>query len=80
MQTTTSETFGIDVELPYSNRDIANGTNATIQIAVTKEQLMALGVSLGEASTDGRYFAELSLGADGFPRAIHIPIPLRTVN
>lgn len=79
MQTNANENAGINLELPYSNPDIANGTGTTIQIALSKEQLMALGVSLGEASADGRYLAELALGDDGFPRAIHIHVPLRTI-
>ena len=67
------------VDLPYSNSDIANGTSVTIRVAMSRSELMGLGFPVSEAVQDRRVVAELSLGDDGLPRAISLPLPLEFV-
>jgi hypothetical protein len=68
------------VELSYSNRDIANGTSAIISVQVSGEELIALGVPIGDAANDRKYLADVTLGDDGLPRSIQIPLPLRSLD
>ena len=68
------------VELPYSNRDIANGTDTTVRVGVSREELTALGFPLGDVTGNGKYLAEVALGDDGLPRSIRIPLPLRSLD
>ena len=75
-----SESTSFNRELPYSNPDIANGTHATIRVAVSREELVALGFPFNEAAADGKYLAEIVLGDDGLPRSIRVPLPLRSFN
>jgi hypothetical protein len=75
-----SESASFNLELPYSNREIANGTNATIRVAVSRQELEALGFPFGGATGDGKYLAEIALGDDGLPRSIRVPLPLKSLN
>jgi hypothetical protein len=69
-----------DVNLPYSNPAIANGTGTIVRIIISREELQAIGLSPGDAATgQNRYLADLALGDDGLPRSIHVPLPLRAV-
>lgn len=67
------------VDLPYSNPDIANGTDTTVRVGVSREELAALGFPLDDVTGDGKYLAEVALGDDGLPRSIRIPLPLRSL-
>ena len=69
----------LTVQLPYSNVAIANGTSVTIQVAMSRSELLALGFPMSPALQDRRVVAELSLGDDGLPRAISLPLPLQFV-
>jgi hypothetical protein len=65
--------------LPYSNRDVANGTNSTIRVSMSQSELLSLGFPLTETLHDRRVNAELTLGDDGLPRAISVPLPLELI-
>jgi hypothetical protein len=65
--------------LPYSNRDVANGTNSTIRVSMSQSELLSLGFPLTETLHDRRVTAELTLGDDGLPRAISVPLPLELI-
>lgn len=71
---------GIDLELPYSDRAISNGTRTTIRVAISREELTALGIPTASGTGEGRYIADIALGDDGLPRSIHVPLPLRNIN
>jgi len=75
-----SEPASFNIELPYSNRVIANGTNTTISVAVSRDELVALGFPLGDTTGGGKFLAEIALGDDGLPRSIRVPLPLRSLN
>lgn len=77
----TAQTEGerLTVRLPYSNVAIANGTSVTVRVAMSPSELLALGFPMSPTLQDGRVVAELSLGDDGLPRAISLPLPLEFV-
>lgn len=68
-----------NLELPYSNREIANGTGTTIRVAVSREELAALGTPFPDAAGGSKFLAEINLGDDGLPRSIRVPLPLRSL-
>lgn len=65
--------------LPYSNDSVDTGTGATIQVSVSQSELLSLGFPLNATLHDRRVVAELTLGGDGLPRAISLPLPLRLI-
>jgi hypothetical protein len=67
------------VRLPYSNSAIDTGTDATIQVSISQAELVSLGFPMNETLHDRRVVAELTLGDDGLPRAISVPLPLELV-
>ena len=67
------------VRLPYSDSDIATGTSATIQVSMSQAQLVSLGFPLSESLQNRRLIANLTLGDDGLPRAISLPLPLEVI-
>jgi anti-sigma factor RsiW len=67
------------ITLPYSNRSVETGTNATIQVSMSQSELLSLGFPLNATLDDRRVVAELTLGDDGLPRAISIPLPLQLI-
>ncbi len=67
------------VHLPYSDNSIAEGTSTTIQVAMSQSELVSLGFPLAEPLENQRVIAELTLGDDGLPRAITLPLPLEVV-
>jgi hypothetical protein len=67
------------MRLPYSNNAIANGTDATIQVSMSQSELLSLGFPINATVQDRRIVAELTLGDDGLPRAISLPLPLEVV-
>lgn len=63
------------IPLPYSDGAVATGTEVTVPVFLSQDELMSLGVPMSPAIHDRRYLAELLLGDDGLPRAISIPLP-----
>jgi hypothetical protein len=67
------------LRLPYSNSAIETGTGATIRVSMSQSELLSLGFPLNTTVRDRRVVAELTLGDDGLPRAISVPLPLEVV-
>jgi hypothetical protein len=67
------------IQLPYSNSSVDTGTGATIQVSMSQSELLSLGFPLNAMLQDGRVVAELTLGDDGLPRAISLPLPLELI-
>ena len=67
------------VWLPYSNGSVDTGTGATIQVSMSQSELLSLGFPLNATLHDRQVVAELTLGGDGLPRAISLPLPLRLI-
>jgi hypothetical protein len=64
------------VRLPYSNSAIDTGTDATIRVSMSEAELVSLGFPMNATLRDRRVVAELTLGDDGLPRSISVPLPL----
>jgi hypothetical protein len=64
------------VRLPYSNSAIDNGTDATIRVSMSQTELVSLGFPMNATLQDRRVVAEITLGDDGLPRSISVPLPL----
>lgn len=67
------------MRLPYSNSAIETGTGTTIRVSMTQSELLSLGFPINETVQDRRIVAELTLGDDGLPRAISLPLPLEVM-
>lgn len=67
------------MRLPYSNSEIDIGTDATIRISISQLDLLSLGFPVSATLQDRRVVAELTLGDDGLPRAISLPLPLEVL-
>jgi hypothetical protein len=67
------------MRLPYSNSAIETGTDTTIQITMSQSELVSLGFPINATAQDRRIVAELTLGDDGLPRAISLPLPLEVM-
>lgn len=67
------------LQLPYSNNNVSTGTDATIRVLMSQSELMSLGFPLNATPQDRRIVAELTLGDDGLPRAISLPLPLEVM-
>jgi hypothetical protein len=67
------------VRLPYSNSAIDTGTDATIRVSMSQTDLVSLGFPMNAMLHDRRVLAELTLGDDGLPRSISVPLPLQMV-
>jgi hypothetical protein len=67
------------LRLPYSNSAIETGTDATIRVSVSQSELLSLGFPINTTAQDHRIVAELTLGDDGLPRAISVPLPLEVM-
>jgi hypothetical protein len=63
------------VRLPYSNSAIRTGTGATIQVSISQSELLSLGFPVNATVNDRRVVADVTLGDDGLPRAISLPLP-----
>lgn len=64
------------MRLPYSNNAIQTGTGATIRVSMSQSELLSLGFPINATVPDRRVMAELTLGDDGLPREISVPLPL----
>jgi hypothetical protein len=67
------------LRLPYSNSAIETGTNTTIRVSMPQSELLLLGFPINTTAQDRRILAELTLGDDGLPRAISVPLPLEVM-
>jgi hypothetical protein len=67
------------MQLPYSNSAIETGTNTTIQVSMSQSELLSLGFPVNTTVRDRRIVAQLTLGDDGLPRAISVPLPLQVM-
>lgn len=67
------------MRLPYSNNAIQTGTDATIRVSMSQSELLSLGFPINATVPDSRIMAELTLGDDGLPRAISVPLPLEVM-
>ncbi|HEX3435384.1 MAG TPA: hypothetical protein VHT24_01345 [Pseudacidobacterium sp.] len=67
------------IRLPYSNSDVVTGTDATIQVLMSQSELSSLGFPVNASLHDRRVVTELTLGDDGLPRAVSLPLPLEVV-
>jgi hypothetical protein len=67
------------IRLPYSNSAIETGTDTTIRVSMSQSELLALGFPINTTAQDRRIVAELTLGDDGLPRAISVPLPLEVM-
>lgn len=65
--------------LPYSNGAIDTGTGTTIRVAVSQSELVSMGFPINATIPDRRVVAELTLGDDGLPRALSLPLPLEVM-
>ena len=69
----------LTVPLPYSNPDISTGTSTVVRVAMPQMQLAALGLPLSAVAADSRVVADVTLGDDGLPKSISLPLPLQVV-
>jgi hypothetical protein len=78
---TTPSTGGqqMAIRLPYSNSAIQNGTDTVIRISMSQSELFSLGFPISATAQDRRVVADLTLGDDGLPRAISLPLPLEVI-
>lgn len=67
------------MRLPYSNNAIQTGTDTTIRVSMSQSELLSLGFPINATVPDSRIVAELTLGDDGLPRAISVPLPLEVL-
>ena len=67
------------MQLPYSNSAIETGTDTTIRVSMSQSELLSLGFPINATVQDRRIVAELTLGDDGLPRAISLPLPLEVL-
>lgn len=67
------------MRLPYSNSAIETGTDTTIRVSMAQSELLSLGFPINATVQDRRIVAELTLGDDGLPRAISVPLPLEVM-
>lgn len=67
------------MRLPYSNSAIQTGTGTTIRVSMSQSELRSLGFPISETVQDRRIVAQLTLGDDGLPRAISLPLPLEVM-
>jgi hypothetical protein len=67
------------MQLPYSNSAIETGTYSMIRVSMSQSELLSLGFPINATVQDMRIAAELTLGDDGLPRAISLPLPLEVM-
>lgn len=71
----TAQLSRIVIPLPYSDSAVATGTEVTVPVYLSQDQLISLGVPISPAVHDRPFVADLLLGDDGLPRAISVPLP-----
>ena len=81
-QSAVASTIGaqqMTMRLPYSTGAIHTGTDTTIRVSMSQSELLSLGFPINTTVQDRRIVAELTLGDDGLPRAISVPLPLEVI-
>lgn len=63
------------IPLPYSDSAVTTGTEVTVPVYLSQDELISLGVPISPAVHDRQFVADLLLGDDGLPRAISVPLP-----
>lgn len=71
----TSQLSRLVIPLPYSDSAVAMGTEVTVPVYLSQDELISLGVPISPAVHDRQFVADLLLGDDGLPRAISVPLP-----
>ena len=74
-----ASTGRMTMQLPYSNSAIETGTDTTLRVSMSQSDLVSLGFPINATIHDRRIAAELTLGDDGLPRAISLPLPLEVM-
>ena len=74
-----ASTRELTMRLPYSNGVIETGTYTTIRVSMSQSELLSLGFPINRTVQDRCIVAELTLGDDGLPRAISVPLPLEVM-
>lgn len=77
--TPSLSTQEMTMRLPYSNSAIDSGNSATIRVSMSQSDLASLGFPVNASAQSGWIVAELTLGDDGLPRAISVPLPLEVI-
>ena len=77
--TQAASTRRMTMLLPYSNSAIETGTDTTIRVSMSQSELLSLGFPINATVQDRRVAAELTLGDDGLPRAISLPLPIEVM-
>lgn len=75
----TASARRMTIRLPYSNSAIETGTDTTVRVSMSQSELLSLGFPINAVVQDRRIVAELTLGDDGLPRAISLPLPLEVM-
>jgi hypothetical protein len=65
----------IVIPLPYSDNAVATGTEVSVPVFISQDELISLGVPMSPALRERTFLADLLLGDDGLPRAISVPLP-----
>lgn len=74
-----SEDSSVTVALPYSNSDVSHQPFATIRTSMRTSDLRTLGLDVPDGEAGSEVQALLTLGTDGLPRSITVPIPFKSV-
>jgi hypothetical protein len=74
-----TSTGRMTIQLPYSNSAIETGTYTTLRVSMSQSDLESLGFPINATIHDRRIAVELTLGDDGLPRAISLPLPLEVM-
>jgi hypothetical protein len=69
----------LTVSLPYSNSEISTGNSTIVRVSMPQSQLAALGLPLPALASNSRILADVTLGDDGLPKSISLPLPLQVL-
>lgn len=77
--TQRSSFASVTVALPYSNSDVSSQPSSTIRTSMKSSDLRTLGLDVPDDGVHSEIIALLTLGSDGLPRSITVPIPYKSV-
>jgi hypothetical protein len=69
----------ITIALPYSNADVSGEPSSTIRTVIRGSDLKTLGLQMPSDDPQAQVLAFLTLGGDGLPRSISVPVPLQAI-
>lgn len=69
-----SRTSDLTYQLPYSDRAISTGVATTLRMPLSPLELASLGIPIGDLPNDRMIVAEITLGDDGMPRSVRLPL------